>query len=174
VSSSSISSSGQHGLLSSLALAQPMSESTSNSNSGNQKKLKVSVGDGDGDPDRGPPVQQIQKPPPPNLEDADDCAKYLGFNEGFESIINRKALSERVKYLRGIAGNNEEWKNDIREARDRILTKKGDLFTGGKRRTMKVKKQFRKTKRRIYKNVKKTRLRRNNKSKRVLKEKRRR
>jgi hypothetical protein len=45
---------------------------------------------------------------------------------------------------------------------------------GGKRRTMKVKKHFRNTKKRNYKKVKKTRLRRNNKSKRVLKEKRRR
>jgi hypothetical protein len=45
---------------------------------------------------------------------------------------------------------------------------------GGKRRTMKVKKHFRKTKKRIYKKGKKTRVRRNNKSKRVLKDKRRR
>jgi hypothetical protein len=132
-------------------------------NSENTKKSRAYDGPG------GPPAEQLQKPLPPDFEDPDACAQYLGFHEGFESINNRQEFGEKVRRLLLDAGGDEEWKDDIRNARDKILTEKGDNFEGGKRRTMKVKKHFRKTKKRFVKRVKKTRVRRNNKSKRAFK-----
>jgi hypothetical protein len=154
------------------ALAQAQSLT---SNSGNEKKLRVSAGPDGNEPGRGPPAQQLQKPPPPDFEDPDACAQYLGFNGGIESIGKISQLHDNVRHSLTLAEGNDEWKDDIRRARDTVhgeLEAKG--ISGGKRRTMKIKKHFRKTNKRVYKKGKKTRVRRNNKSKRVFKEKRRR
>ena len=164
----SSSSSGQDGLLSSLAVAE--GPSLTSSNSENTKKSRVSDGPGGNEPDRGPPAAQLQEP---NWDNHDSVAQYLDF-ENFESINNKQQLDDRVKdLLRSPGGKtvsniikalriitfHKNWNNDDDD----------DEVAGGKRRTMKVKKHFRKTKKRIYKKVKKTRMRRNNKSKRVLK-----
>jgi hypothetical protein len=77
-------------------------------------------------------------------------------------------LNDKVKELK----RNDPDKSMLYTDAGKIVRK--ILKEGGKRRTMKVKKHFIKTKKRIYKKGKKTRVRRNNKSKRVFKGKRRR
>jgi hypothetical protein len=140
----------------------------------NTQSFAVASGNpGGNEPYRGP--QQSQKPLPPDFEDPDACAQYLGFNGGIESIGKISQLHDNVRHSLTLAEGNDEWKDDIRRARDTVhgeLEAKG--ISGGKRRTMKIKKHFRKTNKRVYKKGKKTRVRRNNKSKRVFKEKRRR
>ena len=112
---------------------------------------------------------QLQTVPRPDLNYEKDCLAYLGFEE----IPTIDELNERVTFIR----RNPEGRGplDITLVSDALKTfingnnNDDDFELGGKRRTMKVKKHFRKTKKRFVKRVKKTRVRRNNKSKGVFK-----
>jgi hypothetical protein len=132
----------------------------------------ISSGPGGNEPDRGPPAAELQEP---DWSNKDSVAQFLGFNN-LESIDTISTLNNRVTRLISNTTDNKE-KVNIATAKSKIMRwlnfdesdDDSDAEGGGKRRTMKVKKQFRKTKRRIYKKGKKTRVRRNNKSKRVFK-----
>jgi hypothetical protein len=161
-------SEGAQVLQSDLLLRMPIAQQMNYGQRNTQSFAVASGNPGGNEPYRGP--QQSQKPLPPDFEDPDACAQYLGFNGGIESIKTIDELSVNVSNSLTLAEGDNEWRNDIRRARDTV---QGELeilgITGGKRRTMKVKKQFRKTNKRVYKKGKKTRVRRNNKSKRAFK-----
>jgi hypothetical protein len=102
-----------------------------------------------------------------NFEDEDSCARFLGYRNFDDIPDNEAAFSDNVQRLIRDAGGNRQLIQQIHRAA--AVCRQKFEGGGGKRRTMKVKKQFRKTKRRVYKKGKKTRVRRNNKSKRVFK-----
>jgi hypothetical protein len=112
---------------------------------------------------------QLRTVPRPDLNNEKACLAYLGFEE----IPTIDELNERVNLIR----QNPEGRGhlDITLVSDALETfiignnDDADFELGGKRRTMKVKKHFRKTRKRFVKKVKKTRVRRNNKSKRAFK-----
>jgi hypothetical protein len=97
----------------------------------------------------------------------EEALSVLGYRD-IEDIGDRYRLNSRIKDLKATYPDKSMLYTDA----GKII--RDNLNEGGKRRTMKVKKHFRKTRNIHSKRVKKTRLRRNNKSKRVLKEKRRR
>jgi hypothetical protein len=137
----------------------------SNSSSGTKRRASeqfTASGNPDGEP--GGSLTVV------NFEDKDSCARFLGFPD-YASILDEDTLDAREDLLLGENVGNVPMRQKIRDA---VAVCRQKFVGGGKRRTMKVKKQFRKTKKRLVKRGKKTRVRRNNKSKRVLKEKRRR
>jgi hypothetical protein len=137
----------------------------SNSSSGTKRRASeqfTASGNPDGEP--GGSLTVV------NFEDKDSCARFLGFPD-YASILDEDTLDAREDLLLGENVGNVPMRQKIRDA---VAVCRQKFVGGGKRRTMKVKKQFRKTNKRVYKKGKKTRVRRNNKSKRVLKEKRRR
>jgi len=139
----------------------------SNSSSGTKRRAQeqnTASGNPDGEPGGSSTVL--------DLNDEDSCARFLGYRNFDDIPDNEAAFTDNVQRLIRDAGGNGQLIQQIQRAA--AVCRQKFEGGGGKRRTMKVKKQFRKTNKRVYKKGKKTRVRRNNKSKRVLKEKRRR
>jgi hypothetical protein len=101
----------------------------------------------------------VRAPVTMSLEDALSLLEYSSVDE----IGNQFKLTAKVVSLKKSDPANGQKYVDAGNIIRNYLKK------AGKRRTMKVKKHFRKTKKRFVKRVKKTRVQRNNKSKRVFK-----
>jgi hypothetical protein len=153
------------------AASRPVAASSSSQdNISNRISTKRSSPDDDGDDDGPGNGAQVVVDEEPDFTNMDSVARYLDF-ENFASINSQETLAGRTLLLLGNPGRKNQ--NNIIHCRNIIEIANGwQVDGGGKRRTMKVKKHFRKTKKRVYKKGKKTRMRRNNKSKRVLKKKR--
>jgi hypothetical protein len=131
--------------------------SSSSRESGKRKEPDQSTASGNPDGEPGGSSTVL------DLDDEDSCARFLGYRN-FDAIPDNEALfNANVEARIRDAGGNGLLVAQIRDAA--AVCRQKFEGGGGKRRTMKIKKHFRKTKKRIYKKGKKTRVRRNNKSK---------
>jgi hypothetical protein len=110
-------------------------------------------------------VQNQSAAAPSSSMSVDEALHVLGFGKeellGGNWITQKNAIKKRVSLIVSTA-TNDEISAKAKEAGQFLINySKDNAGYGGKRRTMKVKKHFRKTKKRFVKKGKKTRVRRN-------------